>query len=378
MSISLSAGVRAALNSLQDTSALAQTTQNRLATGRKVNSALDNPGSFFLSQGLTARANDLSRLLDDQTQGTKTLEAADKGITAIKKLVESAKAAAQAALQSTEDLANVTSTATYAATFDITAALTDDFAAGETVSINGTVAFTVAAADTVQDLIDSINAEPTVSQTVRARLDTDGHIVLESLDGSAFTVTSTGAGSLTELFGASVDLSPAASVNTTRQAAAAQFDALRTQIDQLAGDASYNGVNLLNGDNLLILFNEQGTSSLTITGVTFNASGLGVTASSNDFQSNTEINAAIDTLNDASTTLRAQASTFGSNLSVVNIRQEFTKGLISTLQSGSDSLVLADLNEEGANLLALNTRQQLSQTALALSAQSEQAILRLF
>jgi flagellin len=378
MAISLSAGVRAALSSLQDTSALAQVTQNRLATGRKVNSALDNPASFFLSQGLSSRANDLTRLLDDQTQGTKTLEAADKGISAITKLVESTKAAAQAALQSTEELVNVTSTDTYTTTTNITTALGTDFAANDTISVNGTVVFTVAANDTVGEVIDAINNNTTVNPTVRASLDTDGHLVIESLDGSALTVASSNAAALTSLIGAGVDLTPDADVNTTRQSAAAQYDALRTQINQLAGDASYNGVNLLNGDDLQILFNEQGTSSITIAGVTFDANGLGISATANDFQSNAEINAAIDELSAAATTLRSQASTFGSNLSVVNIRQEFTEGLISTLQTGADSLVLADLNEEGANLLALNTRQQLSQTALALSAQSEQAILQLF
>jgi len=78
------------------------------------------------------------------------------------------------------------------------------------------------------------------------------------------------------------------------------------------------------------------------------------------------------------TTLRSQAQTFGSQLSTVQIRQDFTKAMINTLQTGADGLVLADTNQEGANLLALQTRQSLSTTALSLSAQADQAVLRLF
>ena len=127
------------------------------------------------------------------------------------------------------------------------------------------------------------------------------------------------------------------------------------------------------------VFNENGTSSLTIAGVTFNSAGLGLTAiSGTGFQSDTNIDATITSIDTALNTLRTQASKFGSNLSTVQTRQDFTKQLINTLQTGADALVLADTNEEGANLLALQTRQQLSSTALSLSAQADQAVLRLF
>jgi len=146
-------------------------------------------------------------------------------------------------------------------------------------------------------------------------------------------------------------------------------------IDQLAGDTSYNGVYLLNGDNLKVTFNENGTSSLTILGVKLNSAGLGLTAiSGTGFQDNNFINSTLATINTSLLTLRAQASTLGSNLTTVQTRQDFTKNLINTLQTGSDNLVLADTNQEGANLLALQTRQQLSTTALSLSAQSAQWI----
>jgi flagellin-like hook-associated protein FlgL len=167
--------------------------------------------------------------------------------------------------------------------------------------------------------------------------------------------------------------------DATRASLQTDYNDIIGQITTLAKDASYNGVNLLNGDNLKVTFNEKGTSSLTITGVTYDASGLGLsTVSGNGFQSDATIDAEIAKIDTALSTLRTQASRFGANLTTVQTRQDFTKNLVATLQAGADSLVLADTNEEGANLLALQTRQQLSTTALALSAQADQAVLRLF
>jgi flagellin-like hook-associated protein FlgL len=127
------------------------------------------------------------------------------------------------------------------------------------------------------------------------------------------------------------------------------------------------------------VFNVTGTSSHTNTGVTYNKAGLGLSdASAGQFQVNGNIDAAITALDNSLSTLRTQASKFGSTLTTVQTRQDFTKNMINTLQTGADNLVLADTNEEGANLLALQTRQQLSTTALSLSAQADQAVLRLF
>ena len=146
----------------------------------------------------------------------------------------------------------------------------------------------------------------------------------------------------------------------------------------MAKDSGYNGVNLLNGDSLKVVFNELGTASLSVSGVTFSSTGLGVAASTNTFQTNFDLNAALKNLSSALGTLRSQASNFGSSLTVVQTRQDFTKSTINTLQVGADNLVLADTNEEGANLLALQTRQQLSTTALSLAAQAANSVLRLF
>jgi len=175
---------------------------------------------------------------------------------------------------------------------------------------------------------------------------------------------------------------PTATIGTpsaTREDLQDQYNELLTQIDALAADASYNGINLLNGDDLKVVFNEDGSSSQTITGVTFTSTGLGLSSlAADEFQSNADIDTVITNLDGALSDLRSQAAKFGSNLTTVQTRQDFTKNMVNTLQTGADALVLADTNEEGANLLALQTRQQLSTTALSLSAQADQAVLRLF
>ena len=165
---------------------------------------------------------------------------------------------------------------------------------------------------------------------------------------------------------------------TVRSSLATQFGAIKTQIDKLAGDARFNGVNLLSGNNLTVTLNETGTSTVTITAVTYNASGLSINDANNNWGASADIALASTDLTAALTKLRSQAQSFGSNLSTVQIRQDFTKAMINTLQTGCDSLTLADSNQEGANLLALQTRQQLSTTALSLASQASQAVLRLF
>jgi flagellin-like hook-associated protein FlgL len=269
--IVLSSGVRSNLLQLQQTSDLINTTQTDLATGKKVNSALDNAISFFTAQGLDTRANNLSSLLDSMSNGISTIQAANNGITSITKLVQSAQAL--------------------------------------------------------------------VSQAQQAN-------------------------------------------NTTTQASlATQFNTLLTQIGQLAGDSGFNGVNLLAGNTLSINLDETGNSSISVSGVNYtnaNNSPLSVANATNNWASASDITAASTALSTALTSLQSESQTLSSSLSTVQIRQDFTNSMINTLQTGSDNLTLADSNEEGANLLALQTRQQLSTTALSLAAQSDQNVLRLF
>ena len=160
------------------------------------------------------------------------------------------------------------------------------------------------------------------------------------------------------------------------------FNTLRTQIDELAADASFKGVNLLQANNnLTVNFNEDQSSSLTINSrlVDTSSNGLNITSQSNsNFATDSNIESAVIELDAAINTLRAQSATFGNNLAIVENRQDFTSNLINTLETGAGKLTLADTNLEGANLLALQTRQSLASTTLSLASQADQNVLRLF
>jgi flagellin len=158
-----------------------------------------------------------------------------------------------------------------------------------------------------------------------------------------------------------------------------QYNNILAQIDTTSQDSSFNGVNLLNGDTLKLVFNETGKSTLSINGVTFNSAGLGLSnlVTGVDFIDNGATNKVVSTLNAASSTLRSEASALGSNLSVVEVRQDFSKSLINVLQTGSSNLTLADTNEEAANSQALSTRQSIAVSALSLANQSQQSVLQL-
>ncbi len=165
MSISLSSGVRNALSAIQSNASQAEVQQKRLATGKKVNSAIDNPANFFTSQGLKSRSADLGRLLDGIAQGAKTLEAADKGIKSLTKLVEAAQGAARQALQNASTSPKVTTAGATPVTGATTlvSAAGGGFTAADTISVNGTAVQTVAAGTTVQNLADSINNNTTLN-----------------------------------------------------------------------------------------------------------------------------------------------------------------------------------------------------------------------
>jgi flagellin-like hook-associated protein FlgL len=350
-------------------------TQNRLATGKKVNSALDNPISYFTSQSLGNRASDLGALLDSISNATQTLQAANNGLTSLTKLVQSAQAIAQQALQSAPTTATVTGSVA-----GLTGATNPTFSANtDTITVNdgtNTATYTAVAGagDTITNIMAAINGGGT---NITASLDSAGHLQLVNTAGGAITIGGTADTAELAAIGLTAGTT-AGSANATRTSLATQFGDIRSQISQLSTDSGYNGVNLLNGDSLTVVFNETGTSTQSITGVTFDAAGLGVDAAANNFQSDADVNAALSDLTAALSTLRSQSVAFGSSLSVVQTRQDFTKSMVNTLQTGADNLVLADTNLEGANMLALQTRQSLSTTALSLAAQASQSVLRLF
>jgi flagellin len=282
--ITLTSGIRQNLFSLQNTQNLLELTQGRLATGKRVQTALDDPINFFAAQGHEQRANDLSARKDEMGEAVQTVKAANNGIDAITTLIESAKSLANSALSS----------------------------------------------------------------------------------------------------------------DTTTEASelGSQFNTILDQIDTLAADSGYKGINLLNGTNvtLNVKFDEKGDSNITLTG--FNGtsgqagSGLGISdattgaagvywADAADI-SNGAIEAAIDDLDDAITTLRSASKNLASNLSVITARQDFTASMINTLEDGAADLVNANMEEESANMLMLQTRQSLGISSLSLASQASQSILKLF
>lgn len=565
--IALTASMRSNLLSLKNTQKLFDSTQDKLSTGYKVNSAMDNPSSYFTAQSLNARADDLSTLLDSIGQAISTLQTADKGITSLQDFVSQAKSIANSA----RDTANVSAKVTSTVKFDKNAlksqkvigdavpnAVANDkmvirygdstkltgttnvkedtllsgigmneIDAGEAsirvdgkeyqivtkdktenkmtyeiakdsvfefVSANGTTSYMVkdsagkqititgdgsaftagdkltnAAVGTVEVAEDGktkmkvtfakdttgkaltefkeskltieVNADATVkefAETVETMIGTkvfdasieDSNMVFKTLDTTSLEVTGKIAtafgldagkeitlaaddtaeslrlkinalegiaaefdengklvvksaegddmvisGALAEKLGISGAVTNG---SNERAAYAKQFDSVLKQIDELVQDTSYKGINLLKGDNLTVVFNESRTSTLELKGVTFDSTGLGFTASKNEWISTTDIDESLDQITKATSMLRAQASEFGQNLSTVQIREDFTENMINNLTTGADKLTLADANEEAANLLALQTRQSLATNSLSLASQSAQSVLKLF
>ena len=612
--ITLTAGIRQNLLSLQQTSADLQTTQEALATGKSVNSAGENPSAFFTSQNLTNTANSLSALLDQIGQGQQTISAATDGLTGLTSLLQQALSTAQQAQQAAtgtvqystiagttaiaNDTTQVTSSfttanviansganaitastqsfaefksagfsqlangdtltfqlgggTTFTATFGAADAgntfhdaaglaatlnqagdynsgatatatvdgsgdviltsndLTNDFTTTYTAGgggtlaaanfLNNTTAHSLGSALTITDQAGSSNsfyyvannavaadgtfnsnaslaaainsASNLVHSQVTATAAGSGDIQLASANNNAitiggtigsafgfatsayennfnaqiaaftagstltvqvgsntahtvtfgtgagevstktalsaalatytdisgafnsgndlvFTPTSTSAvtiggtpGSVTGLgltLGVSTPTATVLTQSATRSTLQTNYNGLLTQINQLASDAGYNGVNLLHGDNLVVDFNPSGTSSLTIAGVNFNAQGLGLsTLSANQFQDNNSINTVIGNINAAISSVQAQTETFGTNSGVITTRQSFETNLINTLQTGASNLTAADQNQESANLLTEQTQQQLEISALSIANQANQSVLKLF
>ena len=573
--IALTASMRSNLLSLKNTQKLFDSTQDKLSTGYKVNSAMDNPSSYFTAQSLNARADDLSTLLDSIGQAISTLQTADKGITSLQDFVSQAKSIANSARDTANVSAKVTSTVKFdknalksqkvvgdavpnaaeddkmvirygdstkltgttnvkedsdlaklgfgdtadtaagsivvdgkeykinvnatansmttgyvgangkadSAIFKVVKAGTDvggktdytledadgnqfvvntktntDFTAGKfvkgtvsdvvsedgkttstvtlakddtataatakggvttinvakgatvedfskvvetmigtkvfdvsiedsnlvfktldttSVEVKGKLAevfgldagqeITLAADDTAESLRLKINA----LEGIVAEFDENGKLVVKSAEGDDLVIS----GALAEKLGISGAVTNG---SNERAAYAKQFDSVLKQIDELVQDTSYKGINLLKGDNLTVVFNESRTSTLELKGVTFDSTGLGFTASKNEWISTTDIDESLDQITKATSMLRAQASEFGQNLSTVQIREDFTENMINNLTTGADKLTLADANEEAANLLALQTRQSLATNSLSLASQSAQSVLKLF
>jgi flagellin len=368
--ITLSSGIRQNLLSLQDTAANLTTTQEHLSTGKKINTAFDNPTSYFTSQSLNNRASDLSALLDQIGQGQQTLNAANNGLTGLTSLLEQALSTAQQAQQASNDTAGATT-----GSVNLSG---NSLAAGNLVIATGGTTYTVSitASAGVSSIEAAINGTSGLGSTgaVTASDDGSGHLILT---GNTPNTSFTASGAEQTAFG--LASTAVTGTSATRNTLQSNYNSLLTQIDQMAGDASYNGVNLLAGNNLQVLFNENGTSSLNIAGVNFNHTGLGLsTIAAGGFQVGSTITATESSINAAISAVRAQTETFGTNSSTIQTRQSFEQNMINTLQTGASNLVLADQNQESANLLTLQTRQQLEVSALSIANQANQSVLKLF
>lgn len=374
--ISLTASMRSNLLSLQQTQSLMDTTQERLSTGKKVNSAIDNPSSYYTAQSLTNRASDLNALLDSMGQGIQTIQAANEGIEAITEFVQQAKAIANTA-RDNATIKGTTSSGTYAAADDTK---------NITVKIEG-----VADQDIKVTLEDTDTLEQAATKIAKALNDgTDGVKDAEDTVIGGFTATvengqikiSNSKGIVANVSGTISGITFNGEIgNSTRTTSMNQYNEILDQIDQLAKDSGYKGVNLLQGNDLKVVFNEDRSSYLTINGTFADTSDEGLKISRAEDWTNPDneaIDASISELENAITSLRNMASEFGNNYSIVENRENFTESLINVLEEGSDKLTLADMNEESANMLALQTRQQLAINSLSLASQAAQSVLSLF
>ncbi|MCK1524439.1 DUF1522 domain-containing protein [Bradyrhizobium sp. 17] len=256
-------------------------------------------------------------------------------------------------------------------------------------SFNGGTAVNVTFGDGTNGTVKTLDQLNTQLQAnnLSATIDANGLLTITATnDYASSTLGSSAAGgaiggTLTTALTFSTASAPTADAvaQTARSNLVNQYNNILNQIDSTSQDSSFNGVNLLNGDQLKLVFDETGKSSLNITGVTYNSKGLGLAAltSGVDFIDNSATNKVLTNLNSASSTLRSEASALGSNLTIVQVRQDFNKNLINVLQTGSSNLTLADTNVEAANSQALSTRQSIAVSALSLANQSQQSVLQL-
>ena len=404
--ISLTASMRTNLLSLQNTQSLMDMTQERLSTGLKVNSAIDNAASYYTAQSLNNRANDLNALLDSMGQGIQTIQAANEGIEAITDFVEQAKAIANSA----RDVASKTDIKGLQAKFsDVGVPATPKTATGTSLEFEVTRTDGTALDKSLKDAVDKVNAELEADDLQAKSLDDYVAQVKKAIEAggtefakivdikvddktgkitytakAGYNIKATGAGDLAGLGKDPVagtptnDVTSTVAVNTDRQKYALQFNEILTQIDNLAKDAGYKGINLLQMNTLTVIFNEDRSSQIEVKGTDASSVGLMLDEAVNNWQTNEDIETSIRQTEEAISSLRIMASDYGNYYSIVQNRQSFTKSLVNVLTEGADNLTLADMNEESANMLALQTRQQLAINSLSLASQAAQGVLQLF
>jgi flagellin len=378
--VNLSASIRTNLLSLQKTNALFERTSERLSTGLKVNSALDGASSFFSARGLNNRAGDLTALKDGMGQAIQTLKAADKGIEALTQLVAQAKTLAEQAKEASSQTSKIQSSVVGSTTLTAASLLSVAFTGISTTSTfiiaiaggqTSTVAF--AAGDTVQSMLDVITAADT-NLTATYNTATD-KVDIAGTAGLEVTITGNNVGNFGITAGTTVFGSTGSGTGVS--SLEADFEKVMAEMNKIYQDAGYKGVNLINGNDLTVTTNENSTTQV-ISSSTLNVTGLDFTATTVTWTTSAAIDTSISETKVALTKLRTTAAGFSTDLGLLQTRSSFTQELITTLEAGAGLLVNASLEEESANLLALQTRQALGTSALSFANQSQQSVLQLF
>ena len=378
--IALSLATRTTLLLVLRTRALIDATAKRLSTGVRV-SVITNAAAFFDARSLTDRAGDLLGIKDKISEAASTVGAAVAAIDSIISLVNqmrglavSVKGGAVSGAVATTVTGDVVNDAGKKVTSEIAGAEDND---SFDITYNGTTTTIVNEdGDKFNDIRDKINAISGLTATV-----SDGNpLVITAADGQDIVITNNVNDLATDL-GLATSTNGTLATNTLRAAAETQFDSLRTQIDNLVNDTTFLGVNLLKAspDSLTVKFNEDGTASLTVSGIASDSTALSISAvdSADSFATDAGIDAVVAQLDAALTTLRTTQSTLGGNNTLINIRLTFTGNLINTLEDGAAKLINADLNAEAANMLALQTRHDLALGVLSLSFDNRSAIFAL-
>jgi len=389
--ITLSAGVRSNLLSLQGTASMLERTQERLSTGKKVNGPLDDAAAFFTARGLSGRANDLTSIMQGMQNGMKTIDAASKGLSAITKTMENLVGTVRQALG---DPGGVSRESDPIIIGDGDYTATNITVNGETISL-GDLEFQsdglTTNAQRAAALANAINTNAearAAGVSAEVNPENSDEIILVNEAGTAVTFV----GNAAAPWGATDITLPVPDtddMSDVRRSLMNNFNDLREELNQLSRDAGYNGNNLLQSDVLEVIFNEltgEQRTSYTVNarqadGTAFGnveANRLGaIQADANMFGSSARLEERLQALQEGIGELRSLSAQMGTAQTIIENRENFTKEIVNTLKAGADGLTLADMNEEAANNLALQTRQQLGQSALALAIQNDQSVLQL-
>lgn len=350
--ITLTASMRTNLLSLQNTQSLMDTTQERLSTGLKVNSAIDNPSAYYTAQSLSNRANDLSSLLDSMGQGIQTIQAANEGIESMTAFLEQAKAIVSSAADATDE----DEVKNYAAQFD---EIMDQI-----VSV---------AKDSNYKGINLLKNE---KLTVKFNEKTGAEVSsLEIQTGKDFTQLASFDDTLAKV---GANGGTWVTVAKTATETADTYVKGTLDADKVYKDADGSFYKASSGD---VLSKDTLAEAIAAGEVTKMTDAEAQTAGYADTPAGVNkanIETTLNAVSGAISTLRDTSSALGNNYSIVENRQDFTENLINVLTEGADKLTLADMNEESANMLALQTRQQLAINSLSLASQAAQSVLKLF